>query len=127
MAGWCRLRIVNSRLSARPGNESGKGKEHSLEWTPGSRKAPAQLQHVLMPAPALALTNLDEPFEPFVHERQHAALGTLAQKVGSWKRPGSRQKRIRMMKHQVALLEQDAIELNLTNAFNSAHNGETRT
>ncbi|GAB0209792.1 protein NYNRIN-like [Grus japonensis] len=40
-----------------------------------------------MMAPALGLPDLTKPFELFVHERQHLALGVLAQWLGSWKRP----------------------------------------
>ncbi|GAB0208485.1 hypothetical protein GRJ2_003314200 [Grus japonensis] len=40
-----------------------------------------------MMAPALGLPDLTKPFELFVHERQHLALGVLAQRLGSWKRP----------------------------------------
>jgi len=40
-----------------------------------------------MMAPALGLPDLTKPFELFVHERQHLALGVLAQCLGSWKRP----------------------------------------
>jgi len=38
-------------------------------------------------APALCLPDLTKPFELFVHERQHLALGMLAQHLGSWKQP----------------------------------------
>ena len=38
-------------------------------------------------APALGLPDLSKPFELFVYERQHLALGVLAQKIGDWKRP----------------------------------------
>jgi len=38
-------------------------------------------------APALGLPDLTKLFELFVHERQHLALGVLAQRLGSWKRP----------------------------------------
>lgn len=40
-----------------------------------------------MSAPALALPNLEKTFEVFVHERLHIALGVLAQRLVSWKRP----------------------------------------
>ena len=36
---------------------------------------------------ALGLPDLTKPLELFVHERQHLALGVLAQRLGSWKRP----------------------------------------
>jgi len=56
------------------------------ETEPGKRNI-VQLKKALMMAPALDLTDLTKPFEPFVHERQHLALGVLTQRLGSWKRP----------------------------------------
>lgn len=38
-------------------------------------------------APALGLPDFAKPFELFVHERQHLALGVLTQRLGTWKRP----------------------------------------
>ncbi|KAK4811125.1 hypothetical protein QYF61_019756 [Mycteria americana] len=46
-----------------------------------------KLKEALMLVPALGLRNLEKPFELFVNERQHVALGALVQKTGSWKRP----------------------------------------
>ena len=40
-----------------------------------------------MMVPALGLPDLTKPLKLFVHERQHLALGVLAQRLGSWKRP----------------------------------------
>jgi len=40
-----------------------------------------------MMAPALGLPDLTKTLELFVHERQHLALGVLAQRLGSWKWP----------------------------------------
>ncbi|KAK4807131.1 hypothetical protein QYF61_018472 [Mycteria americana] len=39
-----------------------------------------------MSAPALGLPNLSKPFELFVHEQQHLALGVLTQRLGAWRR-----------------------------------------
>ncbi|RMC21399.1 hypothetical protein DUI87_02263 [Hirundo rustica rustica] len=39
-----------------------------------------------MMSPALGLPDLSKPFELFVHERQHLALGVLTQKLGTWKK-----------------------------------------
>jgi len=45
------------------------------------------LKKALMMAPALGLPDLTKTLELFVHERQHLALGVLAQRLGSWKWP----------------------------------------
>jgi len=37
-----------------------------------------ELKKALMMAPALGLPDLTKPFELFVHEKQHLALGVLA-------------------------------------------------
>lgn len=39
-----------------------------------------------MSAPVLRLPDLSKPFELFVHERQHLALGMLNQRLGTWRR-----------------------------------------
>ncbi|GAB0207362.1 protein NYNRIN-like [Grus japonensis] len=65
-------------------NES---KGQYLTWTPECHKSFKELKKALTMAPALGLPDLTKPFELFVHERQHLALGVLAQRLGSWKRP----------------------------------------
>ncbi|XP_074873936.1 uncharacterized protein LOC142025226 [Carettochelys insculpta] len=40
-----------------------------------------------MEAPALGLSDINKPFQLYVHERKGVALGILTQKVGSWKQP----------------------------------------
>jgi len=40
-----------------------------------------------MTPPALSLPDLTKPSELFIHERQHLALGMLAQHLRSWKQP----------------------------------------
>lgn len=45
------------------------------------------LKIALMSAPASGLPDLTKPFELFVHEPQHVALGVVAQKVGDFKSP----------------------------------------
>jgi len=58
-----------------------------MEETEPGKGNIVELQKALMMAPALGLPDLTKPFELFVHERQHLALGVLAQRLGSWKRP----------------------------------------
>ncbi|KAK4806986.1 hypothetical protein QYF61_000315 [Mycteria americana] len=87
MAGWCHLWIINFGLIAKPLYEAVKGTGELLEWTPECQIAFFKLKEALMSAPALGLPNLEKPFELFVNERQHVALGVLVQKTGSWKRP----------------------------------------
>ncbi|XP_050769787.1 uncharacterized protein LOC127027997 [Gymnogyps californianus] len=87
MAGWCRLWIMNFGLIAEPLYEAIQGGGNLLVWTQECRDAFTKLKQTLMSAPALGLPNLEKLFELFVHERLHVALGVLAQKLGSWKRP----------------------------------------
>ncbi|GAB0207505.1 protein NYNRIN-like [Grus japonensis] len=88
MIGWCRLWILNYGLYVKPLYEALKeSKDRYLIWTPECHKSFKELKKALMMAPALGLPDLTKPFELFVHERQHLALGVLAQQLGSWKRP----------------------------------------
>ncbi|GAB0210347.1 protein NYNRIN-like [Grus japonensis] len=88
MIGWCRLWILNYGLYVKPLYEALKeSKDQYLIWTPECHKSFKELKKALMTAPALGLPDLTKPFELFVHERQHLALGGLAQRLGSWKRP----------------------------------------
>ncbi|GAB0209847.1 protein NYNRIN-like [Grus japonensis] len=88
MIGWCRLWILNYGLYVKPLYEALKeSKDRYLIWTPECHKSFKELKKALMMAPALGLPDLTKPFELFVHERQHLALGVLAQRLGSWKRP----------------------------------------
>ncbi|GAB0190206.1 protein NYNRIN-like [Grus japonensis] len=88
MIGWCRLWILNYGLYVKPLYEALKeSKDRYLIWTPECHKSFKELKKALMTAPALGLPDLTKPFELFVHERQHLALGVLAQRLGSWKRP----------------------------------------
>jgi len=62
-----------------------QSKDLYLTWTPKCQKSFKELKKALMMALALGLPDLTKPFELFVHERQHLALGVLAQRLGSWK------------------------------------------
>jgi len=64
----------------------GKRIRNTEETEPG-KESIVELKKALMMTPALGLPDLTKPFELFVHERQHLALGVLAQRLGSWKRP----------------------------------------
>lgn len=87
MAGWCRLWIPNYGLLVKPLYEILKGSnENYILWTPECQVAFRDLKKALMSAPALGLPDLSKPFELFVHERQHLALGVLTQKLGTWRR-----------------------------------------
>ncbi|GAB0208109.1 protein NYNRIN-like [Grus japonensis] len=88
MVGWCRLWILNYGLYVKPLYEALKeSKGQYLIWTPECHKSFKELKKALMMAPALGLPDLTKPVELFVHERQHLALGVLAQRLGSWKQP----------------------------------------
>jgi len=54
-------------------------------WTPEYRTAFKNLKAALISAPVLGLPDLSKPFEQFVHEQHHLALGVLTQKLGTWK------------------------------------------
>ncbi|GAB0202619.1 protein NYNRIN-like [Grus japonensis] len=88
-AGWCRLWISNYGLLVRPLYDILKEAQGEyLPWNPECRQTFQSLKkRALMMAPALGLPDLSKPFELFVYERQHLALGVLAQKIGDWKRP----------------------------------------
>ncbi|KAK4829533.1 hypothetical protein QYF61_005172 [Mycteria americana] len=87
MVGWCRLRILSYGLLVKPLYEALKGsQENHLLWTRECWTAFKNLKKAPMSAPALGLPDLAKPFELFVHERQHLALGVLTQKLGTWKR-----------------------------------------
>jgi len=67
-----------------------ESKDLYLTWTPERQKSFRELKKALMMAPALGLPDLSlpdliKPFKLFVHDRQHLALGVLAQCLGSWK------------------------------------------
>jgi len=86
MIGWCRLWIPNYGLYVKPlYNALRESKDLYLTWTPECQKSFKELKKALMIAPALGLPNLTKAFELFVHERQHLALGVLAQHLESWK------------------------------------------
>ncbi|GAB0202535.1 protein NYNRIN-like [Grus japonensis] len=88
MVGWCRLWILNYGLYAKPLYEALKeSKDQYLTWTPECHKSFKELKKALTMAPALGLPDLTKPVELFLHERQHLALGVLAQRLGSWKQP----------------------------------------
>ncbi|GAB0209500.1 protein NYNRIN-like [Grus japonensis] len=116
--GWCRLWILNYGLYVKPLYEAlNESKGQYLTWTPECHKSFKELKRALMMAPALGLPDLTKPFELFVHKRQHLALGVLAQRLGSWKRPvGYFSKQL----DTVVLLEQDDVELKTTAIVNPA-------
>ncbi|XP_063252174.1 uncharacterized protein LOC134549951 [Prinia subflava] len=83
MVGWCRLWILNFGLLAKPLYEALK--EPQLHWDRQRKKAFEDLKQALKEAPALGLPDLNKDFQ--LYERQKLALGVLAQRLGSWKRP----------------------------------------
>ncbi|XP_058715777.1 uncharacterized protein LOC131590004 [Poecile atricapillus] len=85
MVGWCRLWILNFGLLAKPLYEALK--EPQLSWDRQRKKAFEDLKQALREAPALGLPDLNKDFLLYVNERQKLALGVLAQRLGSWKRP----------------------------------------
>ncbi|XP_005534386.1 PREDICTED: uncharacterized protein LOC102107869 [Pseudopodoces humilis] len=85
MVGWCRLWILNFGLLAKPLYEALK--EPQLSWNRQRKKAFEDLKQALKEAPALGLPDLNKDFQLYVNERQKLALGVLAQRLGSWKRP----------------------------------------
>ncbi|GAB0181129.1 hypothetical protein GRJ2_000578200 [Grus japonensis] len=80
------LWITDYGLIVQPLYEALKESGDILVWTPQCRQAFELPKRTLKLAPALGLPNLTKPFELFVHERFHLALGVLAQRLGSWKR-----------------------------------------
>lgn len=80
MTGWCRLWIDEYGLMVRPLYEMLKASTDTcLEWTEKGRSAFRNLKQALLKAPALALPNLEKPFELFAREKREIALGVLTQ------------------------------------------------
>lgn len=71
---------------ARPLYEAVKALEELLEWTSECRQGFDIIKRALMEAPALGIPNLTKPFELFILEKAHVALGVLTQYLGDWRR-----------------------------------------
>ena len=81
-AGFCRLRLPQFGVTAKPLNEATRGPDtEPLEWTQKEDKAFRLIQQRLSSAPALALPNGNKPFTLHVTEKQGQALGTLNPKT----------------------------------------------
>ena len=87
-AGFCRICIPGFSALAKPLHEAtaGSGKD-LLHWGQEQKKAFQKMKKLLASAPALGLSDVTRPFNLFVHERNHTALGALTQTVGPWQRP----------------------------------------
>ncbi|RMB94923.1 hypothetical protein DUI87_28584 [Hirundo rustica rustica] len=121
MVGWCRLWILNFGLIAKPLYEALK--EPRLNWDRQRKKAFEDLKQALKEAPALGLPDLNKDFQLYVNERQKLALGVLAQRLGSWKRPvGYFSKQLDAQDATIPsiLREQDDVDLKMTNHINPA-------
>lgn len=85
--GYCRLWILGFAEIAKPLYTSTRGKGEDLAWGKEERKAFEALKAALTTAPALALPNLEKPFQLFVTEVRGIVKGVLTQTLGPWKRP----------------------------------------
>lgn len=85
--GYCRLWIPGFAELAQPLYSATGGGDTPLEWTATEEEAFQSLKSVLSKPPALALPDLDKPFQLFVDEAHGTAKGVLTQTLGPWKRP----------------------------------------
>ena len=84
-AGYCRLWIPGFAEIAKPLYTSTRGKGEGLAWGKEESKAFEALKSALTTAPALALPNLEKPFQLFVTEVWGIMKGVLTQTLGPWK------------------------------------------
>ncbi|XP_058038718.1 protein NYNRIN-like [Ahaetulla prasina] len=88
LAGFCRIWIPNFALLAAPLYASTKGgNTDEFIWTEEQSRAFKEIKRELTRAPALALPNLEKPFNLYVDTKQNIALGVLTQQLGAWQRP----------------------------------------
>ncbi|XP_058030884.1 uncharacterized protein LOC131194178 [Ahaetulla prasina] len=88
LAGFCRIWIPNFALLAAPLYASTKGgNSDEFVWTEEQSRAFKEIKKELTRAPALALPNLEKPFNLYVDTKQNIALGVLTQQLGAWQRP----------------------------------------
>ena len=85
--GYCHLWILGFAELAKPLRELTRGKEGNITWTEKGNQAFEALEAALVSAPALALPNLETPFQLFVAENGGIAKGVLSQALGPWRRP----------------------------------------
>ncbi|XP_038624004.1 uncharacterized protein LOC119946658 [Tachyglossus aculeatus] len=85
--GYCRLWIPSFAELAQPLYAATRGGDAPLRWTGTEEEAFQRLKTALLQPPALALPNLDKPFQLFVDEAKGVAKGVLMQTLGPWKRP----------------------------------------
>lgn len=85
--GYCRLWILGFAEIARPLYVSAGGKGDFLIWTEVEQKVFDDLKQALVSAPALALPDVQKPFQLFVSEVTGMAKGVLTQTLGPWKCP----------------------------------------
>ncbi|XP_039742869.1 uncharacterized protein LOC120621528 [Pteropus medius] len=85
--GYCRLWILGFAEIAKPLYDCTAGKGEDIKWTIEQQQAFETLKKALISAPALALPNLEKPFQLFVEETRGVAKGVLTQMLGPWKRP----------------------------------------
>ncbi|XP_039220534.1 uncharacterized protein LOC120317760 [Crotalus tigris] len=88
LAGFCRIWIPNFALLATPLYSATKGGDREpFEWEGEQKNAFREVKRALTSAPALALPNLEKPFNLYVDTRKNVALGVLTQQLGQWQRP----------------------------------------
>jgi hypothetical protein len=88
VAGFCHIWISGYSSLAKPLYEAmaGSGKD-PLNWGFEQEKAFQEIKRLLTSAPSLGLPDVKRPFNLFVCEKKHTALGVLTQMVGPWQHP----------------------------------------
>ncbi|RMB92896.1 hypothetical protein DUI87_30634 [Hirundo rustica rustica] len=100
MTGWCRLWIHSYGLLVKPLYALITNGNRNLQWTKEATQAFHQLKNALMSAPALGLPNV--------------MSAGLEVKGGHWLSPQ------RFLKYQAIMVEQDDVEILVTNIINPA-------
>jgi hypothetical protein len=87
-AGFCHIWISGYSSLAKPLYEAtaGSGK-NPLNWGLEQEKAFQEIKRLLTSAPALGLPDVKQPFNLFICEKNHTALGVHTQMVGPWQWP----------------------------------------
>jgi hypothetical protein len=65
---------------------AGSGKD-PLNWGPDQEKAFQEIKRLLTSTPPLGLPDVKQPFNLFICEKNHTAMGVLTQIVGPWQWP----------------------------------------
>jgi hypothetical protein len=88
VAGFCHIWIPGYSSMAKPLFKATAGsRKDPLNWGLDQERAFQEIKRLLTSAPVLGLTDVMRPFNLFVCEKNHTALGVLSQMKGPWQWP----------------------------------------